>query len=249
MILIESNDDRTRPKLFDSACAQYGSEEIWVQGAKPWRLTTFEEVQSGKMNSLLRYNLAVGSVDFMREVFRQMEVEMPWLPNTNRGHRLMTLDEARKQVADTKRSLFIKPIQIKLFTGFVLDGMSYSSIAGLPGDTKVLAYLPFDCRIASEWRVYIHQKQIVDARNYSGDFKISPDYSYVDDMKIWLMYEMNNGGMKTPEAYTIDIGILEAGNENVVIEFQDMWAIGNYGVPNDLYVRMLKDRYFQIING
>ena len=26
-----------------------------------------------------------------------------------------------------------------------------------------------------------------------------------------------------------------------------MWAIGNYGVSNDLYVRMLKDRYFDII--
>lgn len=46
-----------------------------------------------------------------------------------------------------------------------------------------------------------------------------------------------------PIAYTIDIGILESG-ENVVIEYNDMWAIGNYGIPNDLYLRLLKDRYF-----
>jgi hypothetical protein len=34
-----------------------------------------------------------------------------------------------------------------------------------------------------------------------------------------------------------------------VVEFNDMWAIGNYGVPNDLYVKALRDRYFEIING
>ena len=32
-----------------------------------------------------------------------------------------------------------------------------------------------------------------------------------------------------------------------VVEFNDMWAIGNYGISNDLYVRMLKERYFDII--
>jgi len=26
-----------------------------------------------------------------------------------------------------------------------------------------------------------------------------------------------------------------------------MWAIGNYGIPNDLYVRILKERYFDIM--
>jgi hypothetical protein len=26
-----------------------------------------------------------------------------------------------------------------------------------------------------------------------------------------------------------------------------MWAIGNYGIPNDLYLRLLRDRYFEII--
>ena len=47
--------------------------------------------------------------------------------------------------------------------------------------------------------------------------------------------------------YTVDIGILE-NDENVVIEFNDMWAIGNYGIPNDIYLRALKGRYFEIIN-
>jgi hypothetical protein len=35
--------------------------------------------------------------------------------------------------------------------------------------------------------------------------------------------------------------------ENVIIEYNDMWAIGNYGMPNDLYLQLLKDRYFEIV--
>lgn len=31
------------------------------------------------------------------------------------------------------------------------------------------------------------------------------------------------------------------------VEFNDMWAIGNYGIPNDMYLKSLKDRYFEII--
>ena len=31
------------------------------------------------------------------------------------------------------------------------------------------------------------------------------------------------------------------------ISSNDMWAIGNYGIPNDIYLRVLKDRYFQIV--
>jgi hypothetical protein len=51
-----------------------------------------------------------------------------------------------------------------------------------------------------------------------------------------------------PSAYTIDIGILDGG-ENVVVEFNDMWAIGNYGVDNSIYLRMLRRRYFEIVRG
>lgn len=49
-----------------------------------------------------------------------------------------------------------------------------------------------------------------------------------------------------PKSYTIDVGILEDG-ENVVIEFNDMWGIGNYGVDNHTYLRLLKSRYFEIM--
>jgi hypothetical protein len=44
----------------------------------------------------------------------------------------------------------------------------------------------------------------------------------------------------------MDVGVTEQGR-NVIIEFNDMYAIGNYGLPNDLYLRMLRERYFEIM--
>ena len=239
MIYIQSNNEKTLPHHFDAACAMYGA----IETGKEYRLTSYDEVASGKFDSLIKTNLFVGSVEFMREVFRRIGLNDVRVPvNSNRESEIITLSEALKRAKNGK-SLFIKPVEIKLFTGFVLDQMIYSCIEGLPGDTEVLAYKPFREEILSEWRVYIHKGKIVDSRNYSGDFMLSPDYHFF----LEKVLKENEG--KFPIAYTIDIGIFGGYQfcDNVVIEYNDMWAIGNYGMPNDLYLRLLRDRYFEII--
>jgi hypothetical protein len=235
MIYIQSNSERTLAHHFDCSCALYGA----IDSCLDYRLTSFEEVASGKFDMLIRKNLFVGSTEFMREIFKRAGLDDVRLPvNSNRDCEIITLAEAHKRVASGDK-LFIKPIEIKLFTGLILDGMQYSCLKGLPDDTKVMAYEPFKERIESEWRVYFHNNRIIDSRNYSGDFMIGPDYSYVrNDIFDHVDF---------PCAYTIDVGIFASG-ENVVIEYNDMWAIGNYGMPNDIYLRALKDRYFEIIN-
>ena len=236
MIYIQSNSDRTLPHHFDCSCALYGA----IDSAMDCRLTSFEEVASGKFDALIRKNLFVGSVEFMREVFKRVGLTDVRLPsNSNRPFEKITLKEAHDRVAKGE-TIFIKPVEIKLFTGLVLDGASYSCLNGLPEDTIVLAYDPFAEKIISEWRLYIQNDKIVDSKNYSGDFKVSPNYDYAE-----AVIEHNSYGF--PCAYTMDIGIFTS-KQNVVIEYNDFWAIGNYGIPNDIYLGMLKDRYFEIIN-
>lgn len=235
MIYIQSNTERTLPHHFDAACALYGAIDCGLD----YRLTSFEEVESGKFDLLIPKNLFVGSTEFMAEVFSRMGLSDVRLPeNSNREYGIITLDEAFKRREIGER-LFIKPLKIKQFTGFVLDKFQYSSLANIPLDTKIMVYEPFKEVIKSEWRIYINSRKIIDSKNYAGDWEVSPSYSYVK--------EVMEKNMKTfPMTYTIDIGILE-NNANVVIEFNDMWAIGNYGVPNDLYLIALKNRYFEIV--
>lgn len=245
MIYIQSNKERTLPHHFDAACAMYGA----MDSALDYRLTPFEEVVSGKLDGLIRKNVFVGSVEFMREVFKRVGLNDVRLPmNSNRPCEIITLGEAHKRVAGGEK-LFIKPVEIKLFTGLVLDGCIYSCLKNLPDDTKVMAYEPFKYPVVSEWRLYVHNGKIVDSRNYSGDFTLHPSYAYANSV-IRELAPVNPDApskFKFPCAYTIDIGILKPHEENVVVELNDLWAIGNYGMPNDLYLRLLTDRYFEIM--
>jgi hypothetical protein len=200
-----------------------------------YKLIPFEDI--GRYNTLIKNNVFVGSVEFMREVFKQVGVEDARVPlNSNRESKIITLDDAKE--ISKEQDIFIKPLQIKLFTGFILDKMIHSSISNIPGNTEVLSYKPFESEIISEWRCYIRNGEIEDSRNYSGDFKVSPDYKYVES----VIKENKD----FPKCYTIDVGILDS-SENVVIEFNDMWAIGNYGMDNYRYLRMLRERYFEIV--
>lgn len=237
MIYIQSNSERTLPYHFDSACALYGANESNLK----YRLTTFKEVESGKFDMLVKSNLFVGSTEFMREVFKRIGLEDVRLPyNSNRKSETITLKTAYERVANGDK-LFIKPKEIKLFSGLILDGMNYSCLCDKPLETLLFAYAPFESELVSEWRLYIQHNKIIDSRNYSGDFMISPNYEYATTV-------IAENKKTFPCAYTIDIGILESG-ENVVVEFNDMWAIGNYGIPNDIYLTALKYRYFEIVRG
>lgn len=234
MIYLQKDDNENIPHHFDVSCALYGAIEMGVR----YKLVTYDEVSSGKYDMLIKNNLFVGSVEFMREVFSRIGIEDVRVPkNSNRESKIITLSEAKE--ISKKEDIFIKPIEIKLFTGFVLDKMLHSSISNIDGDIKVLSYKPFDSEIVSEWRCYIKNDEIEDSRNYSGDFKITPNYKYVESI-------IEENSKDFPRCYTIDVGILDSG-ENVVIEFNDMWAIGNYGVDNYRYLRMLRERYFEIV--
>lgn len=242
MIYIQSNTERTLPHHFDCACALYGAED----SAMDYRLTSFEEVTSGKFDNTIKNNLFVGSVEFMREVFKRVDIHDVRVPkNSNRNHEVLTLKEAHEFVSGGTK-LFIKPVEIKLFTGLILDGCKYSCLENLPDDTKVMAYAPFVNEIISESRVYVHNHKVVDVRNYSGNVFIYPDKTFCNDIA-----RLNRNTF--PKSYTMDVAVMEDTDvfgESYyyeIVEYNDMWAIGNYGIPNDIYIRMLKDRYFEIV--
>lgn len=234
MIYIQSNSDGNLPHHFDAACAMYGA----IETGQDFRLVSYEDVKSGKYDNLIRKGLFVGSVEFMNEVFSRIGLyNVRVSKNSNRSHKVMKLGEVKKLVKSGEK-WFIKPFQIKLFTGFVLDQMVYSSIANIGDDLEVMVYEPFQSPIYTEWRCYVNMGRIKDIRNYSGDPFITPNEDYIKS----VIKENKD----FPISYTIDVGVLENG-DNVVIEFNDMWAIGNYGMDNCDYLSLLKQRYFEIL--
>jgi hypothetical protein len=232
MIYLQSNNNKTLPQNFEVACALYGA----IQSNRNYEFITYDEVKSGNYDHLIKTNLFVGSVEFMRLVFERINLFNVRLPqNSNRPSKIDKLENIRNQIG-----VFIKPLQIKLFTGFVLDGCQYPILDEIPQDTQILVYDAFKSNITTEWRLYIDRGEIIDSHCYSGDFKIMPDYEYIENIII------NNKKLDFPSTYVIDSAVLENG-ECVIIEYNDMWAIGNYGLDNYTYLKLLTNRYFDIV--
>ena len=232
MVYIQSDKERKLPHHFDTACGLYGA----LDNGQDIRLTSFEEIKSGKFDALIKQHLFIGSVEFMKEVFNRVGKLVPSMKPAQEVKQLWISD-----AIDRVRSgqiLFIKPVETKLFSGMVFDKMCLSMIEKFPDETEVYVTEPFRSKIISEWRLYIQHNKIVDAKNYAGDFKITPNWLYADFIL--------KSGEQFPSCFTLDVAILENG-ETTAVEYNDMWAIGNYGIDNSLYYKLLRERYFEII--
>lgn len=236
MIHIQSVPDRNRADHFDAACAMFGALD---SNLKP-RFTSYEEVKSHKFDMTLRTDMYVGSVGFMREIFNRLGVD-PRVPiNTNVKPKYVVSIAEAKRILDEGKPYFVKPANTqKLFTGLVLHNSNFLNT--YPDKELVLMYTPFDVKIKSESRVYVRNNKPVFVGNYAGDIWTFPDKEFVRGV-IQDVCQPE----KFPCCYTIDVAVMEDGTQRVV-EFNDMWAIGNYGMANDLYFVMLKERYFEII--
>lgn len=154
MIYIQSKIENNIfiPHHFDAACAMYGA----IDSALDFKLISIDEIrENNNISNLIKTGLFVGSVEFMREIFSTIGIDDVRVPiNSNRKSEIITLGDAKKR-ASLREKIFIKPIKIKEFTGFVLDQMSYSCLNGVSESTNVLAYQPFSSPIESEWRIYV----------------------------------------------------------------------------------------------
>lgn len=220
-------------------------------GYEPTQVT-METMLSGALDYVCKKYPVVGSIDFMKSLFKRLgklpePIDFPeFILNNNKLNREVsktTLDNVLTVLnlesftgRDTK--LFVKPVETKLFDGILIGTLpsELHYFHNIKRDTPVWVSEKID--IASEYRVYVHNGKMLYACNYSGDFKISPDYSYVES----LIKDYKSA----PISYTIDVAIMKSGI-NTVVEFNDFWAIGGYGIAPWDYALMLKDRYFEIM--
>lgn len=147
----------------------------------------------------------------------------------------------------------IKPSNIKTMIPISTTAGGAAEIIGIrpiKGTTKV--FLSETVDIFSEYRCFVHNKKLVGLQWYSGDFTEFPSIdkilSFINKMNKWE---------HSPIAYTLDVGIIKSKNfENndspesdsrtVVIECNDAWSIGNYGLDPLIYAKMLRDRWFEL---
>lgn len=142
--------------------------------------------------------------------------------------------------------IFIKPRNdVKLFTGMVIDTSKDHLFVSdyYPEITPDLEIYCSDVlEFASEYRCFISKGELKGIHWYSGDFKIT-----LDSGMIKIIEKMIKDYKSAPTAYTLDVGIIENDvNELALIEINDFWAIGSYGMDAKIYTRMTIDRMEEI---
>lgn len=194
-------------------------------------------------------SLFVGSMDGMRAIFKKIgklpnPIDYPESLQKHVYVNTFKLSEAINIYKTNKLPYFIKPVATKLFDGILIskdDDLAYFN-RFLESDPDV--YLRNKLNILNEWRAYIYNGKMIDCRCYSGDFRMGqPNFYYID--------EIIRDYTDQPIAYTIDVAVTDQfitdDYKNEIIEINDFWAIGNYGVEPQIYAEMLRDRYFEIV--
>ena len=127
--------------------------------------------------------------------------------------------------------VFIKPLERgKTFSGHVVG-----AFRDLPDDLPLLALAPIAFR--SEWRVFLLEGGVLGVGHYHGDPLRFPDVAVVRAVL--------NAYAAAPVGYALDIGVTEAG-ETLLVKLNDGYALGCYGLPAHLYVRLLEARWDEL---
>lgn len=159
-----------------------------------------------------------------------------------RNIREITIQELSNSYDEGIPSIFVKPkSKTKLFTGFTIESsLDFYRLAEFPKST-VLYCSPI-VNWQAEYRVFVNHSKIVGIKRYSGDEKYELDMTIVKN----AVQDLENSEEGT-HAYGIDFGILSTG-ETALVEWNDGYALGSYGLDQEIYTDLLLERWSEIMN-
>lgn len=144
------------------------------------------------------------------------------------------------EIDESEYPCFIKPAEdIKAFTGIIVNNIKEANLFTMNYNAKVEVQKPiYD--IESEYRVYVHRDRgILGVKHYLGNPFKALDEKFVNEV-----HKVAKANL-TEHSYSLDFGIRENG-ENFLIEVNDGWAIGNYGLSPYDYYSFVKARWLQL---
>lgn len=136
--------------------------------------------------------------------------------------------------------VFIKPLlEHKRFTGQVIRKLTdLLRTEQYPHDEPILAQAVV--RFDSEWRVFVLRGEVVGIGHYNGDPLLMPDPLRIK--------EMVKAYHDAPVAYGLDVGLSDSYEaETDLVEVNDAFALGSYGLPAQLYSEMIEARWDEMV--
>lgn len=159
---------------------------------------------------------------------------------TGREVKKMTMSEFKQ---NRKLPIFVKPGGLSkeysdIFNAGVItkESSRQNFFNGIPDTYPVLVSEVVD--FVSEYRCYVINGELMGIKHYLGDIRVFPDVKVID--AAIKQYKTQ------PMGYTIDFGITSDGR-TLLVEVNDGFSVGNYGLPDMVYSRLLLSRWLEII--
>ncbi len=237
-ILYYQSDGKGNPIWDFAAIAKMGAEELGIETKE------FEESFEIPYNP---YKIIVGSVEECKSYLEENGLDVP---ESIQNKELLSFMKRDSIIGDKESiggiydsiniggKVFIKPANsVKSFTGQVVYSKE-EMFNIIEGCNEFLLQSVID--IDSEYRLYIRGGRVIGMKHYIGDPLLFPDPEFINDC-----IKGSNFLNKTHSAYTLDFGVSYKG-ETMLIEANDAWAIGNYGLEPRDYYYFVRDRWLQI---
>jgi hypothetical protein len=141
---------------------------------------------------------------------------------------------------NNKEFLFVKPILTKEFPAQVVTCLPLITFVGQNFNDSMECWVSNVVNFTSEYRLFLHNKQLIGCKHYWGDFKISLDWKVVESALADLREQ--------PIGWCLDFGVTDKG-ETLLIEANDGYSIGNYGLDGLDYAKLIKDRFLELMEG
>lgn len=214
---------------------------------KPFEMSSIDLWLNQNIFPISKKDIVIGGINTLHRIIDILKVKQPGIHNPHiylpqycgdRNIIETTLGEFRQEFSIYGKPYFIKPlIEDKLFTGLVINNeLDLLKIRIINDATKVLRSDVIN--IVSEYRCFVYKGKLVGAKNYTGNFKIIPNWITIDNAI--------QDYKEQPIAYSIDFACTDKG-ETLLIEINDAFGLSYYGFNPMIYCQMLKDRWKQIM--
>lgn len=187
--------------------------------------------------------IVVGGTNFLRKAFLILNIEQPPVHNPHiHLPKYLGRDVCEATLGEIKNltsfPFFIKPLETyKLFTGYVVNSpQDIIRTGSIPSSTKLVLSECVD--FVTEYRCFVLNGHIVGAKNYKGDFKLIPDFNIIENAV--------KDYHAQPSAYSIDFGLTRDGR-TLLIEMNDGFGLGAYGLDKTIYCKILQTRWDEIV--
>lgn len=161
------------------------------------------------------------------------EIKQLDYPDELKSYLKRDIKKIRVQDLPEKYPYFIKPTMIKSFTGRVVK--EFRDLIGIQDIELYFTETILD--VVSEYRCFILNGEVLGVKHYKGN-----PYCCLNEE---IVIEMIKNYTSRPNAFSMDLGITRTG-ETVLIECNNGYSSGNYGLSDILYANFLKQGWIDI---